>query len=96
MNDLYVYYRVRDARAAQLLQRLRAMHAALADAHGIIGQIKRRPGSHEGVQTWMEIYPSTGGGFDAVLERAVRDAALAELIDGPRHTEVFTDVETCA
>ena len=95
MNDLYIYYRVRDDRAAQLLVRVRAMQAALAAAHRIIGQIKRRPGSQEGLQTWMEIYTAIGSGFDAVLEHAVRDAALAELIEGPRHTEVFTDVETC-
>jgi hypothetical protein len=44
----------------------------------------------------MEIYPAAGAGFDAALESAVRDAALAALIEGERHTEVFTDLITCA
>ena len=96
MDDLYIYYRVLDAHAAQLAPRVLAMQQALGDAHGVAGQLKRRPGSSDGLQTWMEIYPATPAGFDAALAAAVQDAALFELIDGKRHTEVFTDLSTCA
>jgi hypothetical protein len=44
----------------------------------------------------MEIYPATNDGFDAALAAAVRDASLAELIAGNRHTEIFTDLPICA
>ena len=96
MADLYIYYRVPDAAAAQLVPRVQAMQARLRAAHGVDAQLKRRPGSSEGLQTWMEIYPATGAGFDAALEAAVQEAALLEQIDGQRHTEVFMDVDTCA
>ncbi len=96
MGDLYIYYRVSDGNAAALAARVCAMQARLAREHAVTAQIKRRPGSAEGVQTWMEIYTGAGRGFDAVLDAAVLEAALPELIAGQRHTEVFTDLETCA
>jgi hypothetical protein len=96
MSDLYIYYRVPDEHAAQLAPRVLAMQAGLADAHGVAGQLKRRPDSSNGQQTWMEIYPATGTGFDAALAAAVQQAALSELIAGDRHTEIFTDLSTCA
>lgn len=91
MSDLYIYYRVPDEHAQQLAPRVRAMQAALGG-----GQLKRRPVSRDGMQTWMEIYPDAPDGFDAALALAVRQAALLELISGERHTEVFTDLSTCA
>lgn len=96
MADLYIYYRVPDEHAALLAPRVLAMQARLAAAHAVPGQLKRRPGSADGLQTWMEIYPATGAGFDAALAAAVQDAALSDLIDGKRHTEVFTDLSPCA
>ena len=96
MADLYIDYRVPDAAAAQLAPRVQAMQAGLKAAHGVAGQLKRRPGSNDGLQTWMEIYLGTEAGFDAALALAVREAALSEQIDGQRHTEVFTDVFPCA
>ncbi|HZV65682.1 MAG TPA: DUF4936 family protein [Telluria sp.] len=96
MADLYIYYQVREQHAAALMPRVRAMQAALVARHGVAGQLKRRPEARDGLQTWMEIYPATGAGFEAALDAAVRDAALPELIEGPRHTEVFTDLITCA
>lgn len=96
MADLYIYYQVRDAHAAALEPRVRAMQASIAARHGVAGQLKRRPEARDGLQTWMEIYPASGAGFDAALDSAVRDAALSELIEGQRHTEVFTDLITCA
>ena len=96
MTDLYIYYRVPDAQVAQLAPRVRAMQAGLNAAHGVAGQLKRRPGSTDGLQTWMEIYPAANDGFHAALAAAVQQAALSEHIDGQRHTEVFTDLDTCA
>ena len=96
MNDLYIYYRVPDAHAASLAPRVLAMQALLHAAHRVQGQLKRRPGSTDGLQTWMEIYPGADASFDAALTAAVREAALCQLIDGNRHTEIFTDLTTCA
>jgi hypothetical protein len=96
MADLYIYYQVREQLAPALAPKVRAMQAALAARYGVAGQLKRRPEARDGLQTWMEIYPATGAGFDAALASAVHDAALPELIEGPRHTEVFTDLITCA
>jgi hypothetical protein len=96
MADLFIYYRVPDANAAHLAPRVHAMQALLKSEHGVAGQLKRRPGSNDGRQTWMEVYLATGAGFDAALAAAVEQAALSEQIDGVRHTEVFMDVETCA
>lgn len=96
MGDLYIYYRVSDGDAAALAARVCAMQARLALDHEVRAQIKRRPGSTEGLQTWMEIYTGAGRGFDAALDAAVREAALSELIAGQRHTEVFTDLDSCA
>jgi hypothetical protein len=97
--DLYVYYRVRDEDADRLLPRVRALQAALAAAHAVAPQLKRRPGSTDGVQTWMEVYPATAAGFADALAQAVASADHADLgalIAGPRHTEVFTDIPSCA
>jgi hypothetical protein len=96
MNDLYIYYQVRDEHAPALALRVRAMQEVLSAERGVTGQLKRRPGAKDGVQTWMEIYPATPAGFDTALDAAVQDAALAELIAGARHTEIFTDLDTCA
>lgn len=96
MNDLYIYYQVRNEDAQALSARIRSMQDGLLAAHGVAGQLKRRPEAQDGLQTWMEIYPATPAGFDAALAAAVREAALAELIAGDRHTEIFTDLPTCA
>ncbi len=96
MLDLFIYYRVSDANAALLAPRVRAMQASLASAHGVAAQIKRRPGSSDGLQTWMEIYNGSDIGFPAALNEAVETARLAELINGERHTEIFADLDSCA
>lgn len=96
MNDLYVYYQVRDEDAGAMAPRVRRMQARLFAGSGVAGQLKRRPQAKDGLQTWMEIYAGTGDGFDAALAAAVQHAALEELTAGPRHTEIFTDLPTCA
>lgn len=91
MADLYIYYRVPDEHAAQLAPRVRAMQQALG-----CGTVKRRPGASDGIQTWMEIYPAAAPGFADTLQAAIAEAELMKYIDGPRHTEIFTDLEPCA
>jgi predicted kinase len=92
MIDLYVYYKVRELDAAALAPRVRAMQAALASSHGVSVQLKRRPESKDGLQTWMEVYPGAPDKFAEVLAQAALDAGLDALPDGPRRTEVFVDL----
>ncbi len=95
--DLYVYYKVQAAEAAGLRGAVIAMQSALAAAHGVAAQLKRRPQAPDGVQTWMEVYPAMGGdAFLATLDAAVAQAGLARWISGPRHVEIFEDVPPCA
>ena len=94
--DLYVYYQVRNEDAAALAPQVRAMQAQLFAQYRVAGQLKRRPETRDGLQTWMEIYPATQGGFDDALTRAVLDDALLALIVGKRHTEIFTELPPCA
>lgn len=90
--DLYIYYKVRDADAASVQGPVRALQAGLLASHGVPGQLKRRPDSKDGMQTWMEVYPAVPAGFTEALDAAVQQAGLAALTSGPRHTEVFMDV----
>ena len=92
MIDLYVYYKVREEDAAGLAPRVRAMQAQL----GATGQLKRRPEARDGLQTWMEVYPDAPEGFDAIVERAASAAGLDLLTQGPRRSEIFTDLVPCA
>ena len=94
--DLYIYYKVKDADAASLQAAVVAMQAALMQHHGVAGELKRRPEARDGVQTWMEVYPSTPEGFAALLDRAVHQAGVLEWTAGLRHTEVFMDIAPCA
>jgi len=96
MVDLYVYYKVREHDAARLAPLVRAMQQRLADGEGVQVQLKRRPDAKDGLQTWMEVYPGVGDGFAAVLERAADAAGLHAIIEGPRRSEVFTDLTPCA
>jgi hypothetical protein len=89
--DLYVYYKVSELQAAALAPRVRAMQAALA-AGGVAVQLKRRPESKDGMQTWMEVYPGVSEAFEAELAQAAAQAGLEELIVGPRRSEVFVDL----
>jgi predicted kinase len=92
MVDLYVYYKVRELDAAALAPRVRAMQAALAARHGAASQLKRRPASQDGLQTWMEVYPGVHDGFADALAQAAADAGLDALTSGPRRSEVFVDL----
>jgi hypothetical protein len=97
--DLYIYYKVSAAAAAELAPRVCALQAALGTRHGVAATLKRRPGERDGFQTWMEVYSKAPPGFEAILAQAVQDSGIAELIGGGvggRHTEIFVDMEACA
>ena len=94
--DLYIYYRVRGENAAALHARIEPMQKRLSREHGIVTGLKRRPEEKDGRQTWMEIYQAVPTDFEATLERAVSREDLNALIDGPRNTEYFVDVSSCA
>lgn len=93
MIALYVYYKVRTGDAARLEPLVRALQAR-AGCSG--AQLKRRPGSSDGLQTWMEVYPDVSEAFAAVLEAAALEAGLGALIAGPRRAEVFVELTPCA
>jgi predicted kinase len=92
MIDLYVYYKVREFDAAALAPRVRAMQAALAARLGVSYQLKCRPASQDGLQTWMEVYPGVPDAFADALAQAAADAGLDTLTSGPRRSEVFDDL----
>lgn len=95
MNDLYIYYQVAEGDAPALLPLIIAMQARLAAASPVRPQLKRRPGSRDGLQTWMEVYPAAPAGFAAALASAVTEAGLAARIQGARHSEEFMDLIPC-
>ena len=98
MMDLYVYYKVKASgdQAARLEPLVRAMQARLARDLGVSAQLKRRPDTRDGLQTWMEVYPGVPDRFAAQLDAAAAEAGLAELIEGPRRAEVFQEFNACA
>jgi len=92
MIDLYVYYKVRTLDAAALAPRVRAMQAALAVSQRVSVQLKCRPETRDGLQTWMEVYPGVPEAFAGLLEGAAAAAGLDALVQGPRRAEVFVDL----
>jgi hypothetical protein len=100
MRELFIYYRLRsiDAEAAvglvlEYQAQLRAQYPPL------IARLLHRPagdGGADELQTWMETYSTDPmrepAGVTAELQSVIeaRAAVLEPLLDGPRHTEVFT------
>jgi hypothetical protein len=94
--DLYIYYRASISVAEEVKTRVSAMQVELTKRWGISASLKRRPESKNEQDTWMEVYLSVPQNFEAALASAVTLAKLDDLIDGPRHTEYFLDVFSCA
>ena len=94
--DLYIYYRVRSENAAALQGRVESLQQRLEKEYGIVTGLKRRPQEKDGLQTWMEVYFAVPAGFEAALEDAFAAEGFSALIEGPRHTEHFVDVASCA
>lgn len=96
MKDLYIYYQVKEEHAQALEARVRSLQAKLSADSGVSPQLKRRPESRDGLQTWMEIYPVVGEGFAEQLAAAADEAGLLSLTAGGRHVETFMDLPPCA
>jgi DNA-binding transcriptional regulator LsrR (DeoR family) len=91
MREIYVYYRVAQADAAAAAGRVRSMQAGLCASHpGLQARLLRRPVVATDLQTWMEVY-SIAGGVGEALQQEIESAAssLLDVIQGPRHCEVF-------
>lgn len=94
--DLYVYYRVATEHEQELQTRVTAMQSLLKTHYPVAVALKRRPEAKDGRHTWMEVYVDVPNGFETDLAAAVNTAAVAELIDGDRHIELFLDITACA
>lgn len=90
--DYYVYYQVRDMDVQSLRDKVLQMQGALQQHYRITTALKRRPDSHDGRQTWMEVYLAVPDGFDAALFAASDAAQITPYIDGERHLERFEAV----
>ncbi len=96
MRELFIYYRSPEIHASALQARAQEFQARLCLDHpGLRARLLRRPEVKDGRITWMETYaivPMTPVALDdtlqAQIERHAR-AALAGLIEGDRHLEVF-------
>jgi hypothetical protein len=97
MRELFIYYRSRAERAAELAERVRALQAGLCRRHPRLrARLLCRPQSRDGLQTWMETYSTDPmlhpDGVSAELQQDIeaQAAELHDCIEGERHTEVFT------
>jgi Domain of unknown function (DUF4936) len=96
MRELFVYYAVHAAAAAEAHDAVLAMQRELRAAHpGLIARLLTRPRA-DGGATWMETYAfdakhGSTHGIDAQIESEIvhRANALSSFIDGPRHHELF-------
>ena len=91
-HALFIYYRVRDVHAGELMAAATAMQTALQAAHaGLAVRLLRRPDAQEGLHTWMETYDLPPQAAPAALAADVERAAqgLAQWLVGPRHVEHF-------
>jgi len=100
MRELFIYYRLRsiDAEAARGLV-LDFQAQLRTQCPQLMARLLQRPDPDDETgarQTWMEIYSTDPmrepAGITAELQSVIEAAAgvLAPLLDGPRHTEVFT------
>lgn len=91
-HALFIYYRVRDVHADELMAAATAMQITLQAAHpGLDGRLLRRPEAQEGLHTWMETYGLPPDADPAALAADVERAArgLAPWLVGARHVEHF-------
>jgi hypothetical protein len=94
VRELFVWYRVRAAAAAEAKAAVLRMQQDLATRHaGLSARLLVRRGEPDAAETWMETYRCDGSpaGVDGALERSIASAAeaFAALLDGPRHAEAF-------
>jgi Domain of unknown function (DUF4936) len=97
MRELFIYYRSRTERSAEVAERIREFQAGLCRRHPhLVARLLRRPETRDGLQTWMETYSIATmfhpDGVSAELQQDIEAQAsvLRSCIEGERHTEVFT------
>jgi hypothetical protein len=93
---LFIYYRVDAVRAAEAIAAARRLQAGLRARHArLCTALLQRPETVDGHLTLMETYCLDSGSIDEPLQVEIESAAaaLAGLILGARHVEVF---EPCA
>jgi hypothetical protein len=95
-RELYVYFRAASSRSDAVWAAAADMQARLrGEIPGLQARLLRRLDASGGHDTWMETYamePAVdSGGVSATLGSAIeqRAAAWSNLLDGPRHVEVF-------
>ena len=98
MHELFAYYRVRSDDATALQAAVFMFQAQLIEGYpGLRARLLRRPDQTGGDQTWMEHYATDPqrlpfGVSEAMqAEIALRAVALANWVQGDRHTEVFVN-----
>jgi hypothetical protein len=94
VRELFVWYRVAEAHAAEAETAVLSMQRALEAGHrGLVTGLLVRRDEPAGAQTWMETYAcaDAAGGIDANLEHSIaaHASSLDALIEGPRHVEAF-------
>lgn len=94
-RELYVYFKAPACHAAAVLAAVMDMQSRLRnEVPGLQARLLKRIDAASGLHTWMETYASTdgvGAALGSTIEQ--RAAAWSDLLEGPRHTEVF---EACA
>lgn len=95
-TNLYIYYQVAASRAQQFDPVAAAMQAELSLQHQVNTALKRSAEIKDEHHTWMEVYSSVPPDFLQVIDQAVAQHGLAAFIDGPRHTEFFVNISSCA
>ena len=97
MRRLFIYYRVTAAHVDQAVAAAREMQQLLHMGNGELrAELLRRPGAVDSHVTLMETYAMERAGIDEALQARIESEAanaLAGLIMGARHVEVF---EPCA
>lgn len=96
MHELYIYYRVRAEREAELRRALSGWSARLCAAEpGLQVHWRRRPANAgDALRTWMEIWTHPDGVGVTRAARIEAEAALLQgMIEGSRHVEAFEPLE---
>lgn len=98
--ELYIYFRASANHAEAVQAAVTAMQSRLrAEFPGLQARLLRRTGASAGHDTWMETYAMAPTAGAVVVDDALgatlaqRAAAWCDLLEGPRHVEVF---EPCA
>ena len=96
MRELYIYYRVDPVNAPAARAAVTEWQLQLCARHPTLtARLLRRPEMIDGRETWMETYSNDPlrdpAGVSAELQADIEAGAgaFSDLLDGPRHTEVF-------